>query len=126
MDRELPQSWYDFTGKVFVVTGGSGALGSEVVRALVGVGASVAVLGRSVARAQPLIDELGSDRVLAISADVLDRDSLEGAAVAIRERLGAVYGLVNAAGGKPPIRHHHRHPVLFRSARGRPAPACWT
>jgi NAD(P)-dependent dehydrogenase (short-subunit alcohol dehydrogenase family) len=94
--------WYAFGGQVFVVTGGSGALGSEVVRALVGAGARVAVLGRSVARAQHLIDELGADSVIAVSADVLDRPSLEAAEAAIEQRLGPVYGLVNAAGGNSP------------------------
>ncbi|MGI6367004.1 MAG: SDR family oxidoreductase [Anaerolineae bacterium] len=101
MDRQI-RGWYDFTGKVFVVTGGSGALGSELVRALVGCGADVAVLGRSTQRAQPLLDELGSDHLAAIAADVLDRESLEAAAAAVQERFGPLYGLVNAAGGNHP------------------------
>jgi len=96
------RGWYDFTGRVFVVTGGSGALGSELVRALVGVGADVAVLGRSVARAQHLLDELGTEHLMAIAADVLDRASLEAAVGAVEARFGPVYGLVNAAGGNHP------------------------
>jgi NAD(P)-dependent dehydrogenase (short-subunit alcohol dehydrogenase family) len=102
MSTEQPQGWYDFTGRTFVVTGGSGALGSEVVRALMGIGASVAVLGRSVARAQHLLDELGTEHVMALAADVLDRASLEAAVPAIEARFGPVYGLVNAAGGNHP------------------------
>ena len=96
------RGWYDFSGRVFVVTGGSGALGSELVRALVGVGADVAVLGRSVARAQPLLDELGTEHLMAVAADVLDRASLEEAVSAVEARFGPVYGLVNAAGGNHP------------------------
>ncbi len=102
MNREQLQACYDLTGRVYVVTGGSGTLGSEVVRSVASLGARVAVLGRSVERARPLVEELGADRVLAVSADVLDRPSLEAAADLIEERLGPVYGLVNAAGGNNP------------------------
>lgn len=98
----MVNAWYDFSGRVFVVTGGSGALGSEVVRALVGVGADVAVLGRSVARAQPLLDELGGEHLMAVAADVLHRASLEEAVAAVEAGFGPVYGLVNAAGGNSP------------------------
>ena len=104
MDSEQVRQWYDMQGQVYVVTGGSGALGSEVVRALVGVGARVAVINRSAERAQPLLESLGplATQALSVPADVLDRASLEAAACTIEERLGPVAGLVNAAGGNNP------------------------
>lgn len=47
--RELT-AMYDFTGKTFAVTGGAGALGSDVVTSLVGCGANVMILDRSLNR----------------------------------------------------------------------------
>lgn len=96
---------YDFTGKTFVVTGGTGVLGGEVARALIDVNAAVVILNR---RADPeggLIDypsPRGGWKCKAVYGDVLDRESLVRAAATIKSELGPVYGLVNAAGGNNP------------------------
>lgn len=97
--------WYDFTGKTAVITGGTGALGSEMACALVGCGANVAIL----ARKTQLTDELktrldaGAGSYMVVQADVLQRDLLEEAV----EKVMAAYGsridiLINAAGGNHP------------------------
>ena len=49
---------YDFTGKTFVVTGGTGILCSAMVKALVGCGANVAVLARNEEKGAALLAEL--------------------------------------------------------------------
>jgi NAD(P)-dependent dehydrogenase (short-subunit alcohol dehydrogenase family) len=55
-----PAQWYDFGGRTIVMTGGTGVLGSEMVRALVGCGANVALLARNCEKAAALRAELTS------------------------------------------------------------------
>jgi len=82
-------------GRVAIVTGGTGALGSAMADGLAAAGARVAVL----ARRAPEVD--GPDR-LGLSADVLRRDELVAARDRVLERWGRVDVLVNAAGGNVP------------------------
>ena len=59
MDLEQLTQMYDFTGRTFVVTGGTGVLGGEVVCALAGVGANVVILDRNLAPAEGLLERMG-------------------------------------------------------------------
>jgi len=94
---------YDFTGRTVVVTGGTGVLGSEMVRALVGCGAKVAILARNLEKANTLISQIAApDRTMVVPGDVLHRDSLQGAAKAVIAEFGRIDGLINAAGGNHP------------------------
>ncbi len=95
---------YDFTGKTFAVTGGGGALGGDMVTALAGCGANVMILDRSLSRLSAIKESLGAAgaRVDGVQVDVMNRDSLAAAGEAIQQRFGALYGLVNAAGGNSP------------------------
>jgi NAD(P)-dependent dehydrogenase (short-subunit alcohol dehydrogenase family) len=95
---------YDFCGRTFVVTGGAGVLGGEIVCGLAGCRANVAVLDRNVEPGQRLVDRLGEAgaRIALVAGDVLDADSLQRSAAAIVERFGRVDALVNAAGGNHP------------------------
>ena len=101
--KELTKQ-YDFTGRTFVVTGGTGILGGEMVCALVGCGANVAILDRNLDPAQGLIERMGpcEDQVLVVGGDVLSQDSLKQAADQIVKRFGCLDGLINAAGGNKP------------------------
>jgi NADPH:quinone reductase-like Zn-dependent oxidoreductase/acyl carrier protein len=87
----------------YVVTGGLGALGVHVARWLVARGARrVALLGRRDAgaeatRAIESLREVGAE-VRAFVADVTDRASLAAALGRVRAELGAVRGVVHAAG----------------------------
>jgi NAD(P)-dependent dehydrogenase (short-subunit alcohol dehydrogenase family) len=92
--------WFGLDGLVAVVTGGSGALGSAIARALAGAGARVALLGR---RRDPLVavaHEL--DDSLVVTADVLSADELRAAAGEVVARWGRIDIVVNAAGGNVP------------------------
>jgi NAD(P)-dependent dehydrogenase (short-subunit alcohol dehydrogenase family) len=98
--REL----FGLDGRVAIVTGGSGAIGSTFVEALVGAGARVAVLGRrgeACAAVCKACDPSGV-QTHAVAADVLNRDELVAARRAVLDRWGRIDILVNAAGGNVP------------------------
>ena len=104
MNRDDLMAMYDFTGKTFAVTGGAGALGSDVVVALAGCGANVVILDRNLTGVPRIKERAGTraSQVDACQVDVMNRDSLAAAGAAINERFGVLYGLVNAAGGNSP------------------------
>lgn len=95
---------FDLTGKVAVVTGGTGALGGAMCKGLAAAGAKVAVIARTEANAVGIADEIvaaGGD-ALGVSADVLDKATLEAALATVKEKYGTVDILVNGAGGNRP------------------------
>ncbi len=94
----------DLSGKVAVVTGGSGVLCSGFAKALGACGAAVAVIGRNLEKAQKVAEEIVSEggKAMGISADVLDKTSLETAREQIMEAYGACDILINGAGGNNP------------------------
>jgi NAD(P)-dependent dehydrogenase (short-subunit alcohol dehydrogenase family) len=95
---------FDLTGKVAVVTGGTGALGSGMCRALAGAGASVVILARTEEKTVELAQAIRSNggRALGVAADVMNRDSLQAASAAVQAQFGRVDILVNGAGGNHP------------------------
>jgi NAD(P)-dependent dehydrogenase (short-subunit alcohol dehydrogenase family) len=104
MNLDELKAMYDFSGRTFLVTGGTGVLGGVVAGALVGVGAKVVVLDRRLDPALGVADYAHKSgwKAKAVRGDVLNRDSLAEAAAAIRAQYGPIYGLVNAAGGNSP------------------------
>jgi NADP-dependent 3-hydroxy acid dehydrogenase YdfG len=84
-------------GRVAVITGASSGIGEATTRALHSKGYKVALLARRVDKLNALAAELG-DGVIAIEADVTDRDSLVKAAVRVKTELGDTDVLVNNAG----------------------------
>jgi NAD(P)-dependent dehydrogenase (short-subunit alcohol dehydrogenase family) len=66
----------DLEGVTVLVTGGSGGLGLETVRALATHGATVIATARDVARAQEAIDGLGMPEAAAVRVEQLDLASL--------------------------------------------------
>lgn len=94
----------DLSGKVAVVTGGTGVLCSPMCVALADAGASVVVLAQNQAKIDALVEEIKAEggKALGISADVLKKDSLETAAKTILDTYGKLDILVNGAGGNKP------------------------
>lgn len=84
-----------------VVTGGAGALGGALVRALHANGDRVAALDapRADAALRALATELGGDRVVARVADVASPDAWKDALAEIEAKLGPVDGAALIAGG---------------------------
>jgi NAD(P)-dependent dehydrogenase (short-subunit alcohol dehydrogenase family) len=91
----------DLEGKVVVITGASGTLGSSFASAVAGAGASVALLD-VVAPTEAMHARLAASlrpgaRALDVRCDVTDDASVRAAADRVAEELGAVVGLVNCA-----------------------------
>jgi amino acid adenylation domain-containing protein len=85
---------------VYLIAGGSGGLGLEMARAIAqGRRAKLALLSRTPAAPAALVtlEEAGAE-VMTVSVDVADREALAGAVAAVRERFGAIHGVVHAAG----------------------------
>jgi NAD(P)-dependent dehydrogenase (short-subunit alcohol dehydrogenase family) len=96
---------YDFSGRTVVITGATGVLGGEIACALAGCRANVAMLDRNLEPGEGLLELMGPDsasQAALVYGDVLDADSLRGAADRILERFGRVDALVNSAGGNKP------------------------
>ncbi len=96
---------YSFAGRTVLVTGGSRGLGLVLGRNLVSDGARVAICGRDPAaleRARVALERTGAEEtrgsVLALRADVTDRDSVRRLVEEVTERLGPIDVLVNNAG----------------------------
>ena len=98
--NELKDTNY-FSGKVAVVTGGTGVLGGEIAATLANLGADVAVLDINPELSEDLKKKFESARgeVIIGQVDVLDPDALQEAADKVCNDLGLVNILVNAAGG---------------------------
>jgi NAD(P)-dependent dehydrogenase (short-subunit alcohol dehydrogenase family) len=92
---------YSVVGKVALVTGAMRGIGLETARALHHRGASVTLLDQS-AQDTTAAAAIGSDRVLAIGADVRDEDALNEAVAATVERFGGLDLAVANAGIAPP------------------------
>lgn len=92
----------DLSGKVAVVTGGGGVLCSAMAKALAACGAKVAILNRTLSKGQAVADAIG-ENAIALSANVLDIESLKAAQQAIHEKWGKVSILINGAGGNNPV-----------------------
>jgi NAD(P)-dependent dehydrogenase (short-subunit alcohol dehydrogenase family) len=95
---------FNLNGKIAVVTGGTGALGAAMSKALSAAGATVVILARNADRVTALAHDITQQggAALGISADVLDVPSLEGVVKRITEQFGRVDILVNGAGGNKP------------------------
>ena len=94
----------DLKGKNAVVTGAGGVICSGFAKALAQCGAKVAVLDLKLEAAQKVADEIKADGgdAMAVSANVLDKDSLKAARDEIFNTFGTCDILINGAGGNNP------------------------
>lgn len=96
-----PSELFSLEGKVAVVPGGGGGIGSALAAGLCEAGADLAIVDRSgsgLKASCSLIEELGKTP-LAITADLTDKDEAENAVAQVIERFGRLDIIVNAIGG---------------------------
>lgn len=94
----------NLTGKVAVITGAGGVLGSDFARTLARAGARVALLDLHPARAQVVAEEICAfgGYAKAYGCNVLDPSACEETARLSAQTLGPCDILINAAGGNHP------------------------
>lgn len=100
-----PMSFEDLKGKVCVITGGGGVLGSAMVEALASVDMKIAIADINKEVADEVAEKIAKNseaKVIGVAANVLDRESLEAAKKEINQQLGDIDVLINAAGGNSP------------------------
>ena len=97
---------FDLTGKVVVVTGGAGNLGTGMTRALLDYGATVAVVGRTDRLGSEFDADRSTGRLRFVSQDLSAKEGAKSALAKIVEQYGKIDVLVNnaayggGAGGK--------------------------
>ena len=94
----------DLTGKVAVITGGGGVLCREFAKALAVCGAKVAVLNRTLSKAEEVAEEIKSMgfEAAAVQIDVTNKESVEKAHQEVLSIYGPCDILINGAGGNHP------------------------
>jgi gluconate 5-dehydrogenase len=105
MDREVwsldkIRDLFDLTGKVAIVTGGSGAFGQAAAKGLAAFGADVVITGRhadTLDAAAAGISQAGT-KVIPIPCDATDADKVEAMVARTVDELGHVDVLVTASG----------------------------
>ena len=106
MEREIwgldqIRNLFDLTGKVAIVTGGSGAFGGAAARGLAAYGADVVLTSRNAENLERAADELralSEHEVLAIPCDATDEASVAAMVARTIEELGRVDILVTGSG----------------------------
>jgi NAD(P)-dependent dehydrogenase (short-subunit alcohol dehydrogenase family) len=113
-------TYFDLTGKVALVTGGSRGLGYQIVRAFADHGADVIVASRKLDNCEKVAEEVRSRgrRSLALSVHAARWDSIDALVEASYAEFGRVDVLVNNAGMSPPMASHDVTEELFDSVVG--------
>jgi NAD(P)-dependent dehydrogenase (short-subunit alcohol dehydrogenase family) len=99
-------SFKDLKGKVCVITGGAGVLGTAMVKAMASVGMKIAIADINKEVADKVAYEISSEfnaEVIGVEANVLEKESLGKAKDEINAKLGDIEILINGAGGNSPL-----------------------
>jgi len=100
----MDASIFSLAGRVAIVTGGTGVLGSAIACGLAAAGAKIGVLGRREAQARAVVEQIhtAGGQAIPLLADVLDREALKAACTTVVNQWNGLDILVNAAGGNMP------------------------
>lgn len=95
---------FSLSGKVAVITGGEGVLGSTIARAFSDMGVRTAILGINKPAADEVVKELvdSGGEAIAVETNVLNKEDVEKAKDIVIEKWGTIDILLNAAGGNMP------------------------
>jgi NAD(P)-dependent dehydrogenase (short-subunit alcohol dehydrogenase family) len=97
---------FDLQGRVAVITGGAGLLGTQHAEALASAGATVVLLDLERAnpgRAAERIAEKHKVPAIGLSTDITDPSSVEGMRSVVLEKFGRVDILINNAANNPKV-----------------------
>jgi NAD(P)-dependent dehydrogenase (short-subunit alcohol dehydrogenase family) len=92
-------------GKVCVITGGAGIIGTSISKALASVGIKTAIADLNKILAEKLASEIKKEfqsDSIGVEMNVLDKGSIIAAKNEINEKLGKIDFLINGAGGNHP------------------------
>jgi NAD(P)-dependent dehydrogenase (short-subunit alcohol dehydrogenase family) len=102
----LPK-YFDLTGRIAVITGGSGLLGVQHARALSEIGAKVVLadidFARAITEADKLQSEFGEGRAFALELDITQQESVRKGVDAVLNKFGGLHILVNNAAVDPKV-----------------------
>jgi NAD(P)-dependent dehydrogenase (short-subunit alcohol dehydrogenase family) len=97
-------SMFNFEGKIALITGGTGVLGSNMATVLAKQGVITIILGQTLEKAQITVAEIEKNggKAFAVKGNVLNQEELEAIRDIIIEKYGRLDILINAAGGNMP------------------------
>ena len=95
---------FDITGKVVVITGGTGVLGKAIAKYLALEGAKVVILGRRAEAGNAIAEDIkaAGGEAMFLTTDVMKQEVMEQNLADIMAAYGRVDSLLNAAGGNMP------------------------
>jgi len=83
--------------KIYLITGGSGGIGSDVAQRLIARGDRVVLVARDEAKLHAVADTLGASATV-MTCDALDLPGMQAIVERIETEIGAIDGLVHAVG----------------------------
>lgn len=94
------KNYFDLTGKVALITGGSSGLGVQFAKALASQGAKIALVARRLDRLENVQKNLEAEgyEVFVQRCDLTEFDSIKGMVKNVKEHFGSIDILVNNAG----------------------------
>jgi len=112
--------YFDFTGKIALVTGGSRGLGRQMVLAFAERGADVVIASRKLDNCEAVAEEVRAlgRQALPVSVHAAKWDSIDQLIETTYGHFGRVDILVNNAGMSPPMPSHEVTEELFDSVVG--------
>jgi NAD(P)-dependent dehydrogenase (short-subunit alcohol dehydrogenase family) len=115
-----PDPYFDFTGKIALVTGGSRGLGYQMVRAFAERGADVIIASRKLDNCEKVADEVRAlgRKALAVQVHAAKWDSIDQLIETAYAEMGRIDILVNNAGMSPAMPSHEVTEELFDSVVG--------
>lgn len=103
---------FDVSGRVYIITGAAGLLGSNYTQTLSMAGAHVVATDVQAAAVQTLAQEVSAGtrtKVLGLECDVSSADSVAAMVAEVLETYGRIDGLVNNAAVNPKFDPEHAH-----------------
>ena len=112
-----PDPYFDFTGQVALVTGGSRGLGHQMVKALAERGADVIIASRKLENCEKVAEECRTmgRRALAWSVHCGRWDEIDAMIAGVYAQFGRIDILINNAGMSPACPSHEMSESLFDS-----------